>query len=355
MSSPEWRYILHADLDAFYASVEQLDDPSLSGKPVVVGGPPEARGVVAAASYAARKFGVHSAMPMRTALRLCPSLVRVQPRFDRYREMSRKVQAMFRDVTPLVEPLSLDEAYLDVSRQSSAETVRDVAAGLKARVRQEAGLAVTIGGGASKTVAKVASRRGKPDGLLLVMPGEERAFLAPLDVDALWGVGPKTAAALKQHGVNTVAELSACSEEWLRQSFGRRGPELKLRAVGIDNEPVVTERETKSVSAETTMPQDVSDRAALERELEELVREVAGRLRGHALKGRVVHVKLRLSDFTTLTRQRRLLVPTDDPAVILRAACELLGREVAPGRRFRLIGVGVSGFEESLQLALLPP
>ena len=197
-----WHYILHADLDAFFASVEQRDNPDLRGKPVVVGGPTESRGVVAAASYESRRYGIRSAMPMRTAFRLCPDLIRVSARFSRYREVSRQVMDVFRAVTPLVEPLSLDEAYLDISEQASPEEVESAAASLKAGVREETGLAITIGGGTSKTVAKIASQLAKPDGLLLVKPGEEREFLAPLDIDMLWGVGPKTAALLRRHGIS---------------------------------------------------------------------------------------------------------------------------------------------------------
>jgi DNA polymerase-4 len=191
------RYILHADMDAFYASVERLDDPRLEGKPLVVGGSPEHRGVVAAASYEARRYGIHSAMPMRTAMRLCPDLVRVSPRFDRYHEVSSRVMAIFGEVTPLVEPLSLDEAYLDVTDQASAPNVNVLAFNLKARVMEEVGLVVTIGGGISKTVAKVASKRAKPNGLLLVRPGDEEAFLAPLDIDILLGIGPRSAEVLR--------------------------------------------------------------------------------------------------------------------------------------------------------------
>ena len=348
-------YILHVDLDAFYASVEQRDNPQLIGKAVVVGGPPESRGVVAAASYEARKYGIHSAMPMRTALRLCPDLVRVSARFRRYGEVSRQVMGILRDLTPLVEPLSLDEAYLDITELVSPEDVNEAAQGLKARVRQETGLAVTIGGGTSKTVAKIASQAAKPDGLLLISPGEERQFLAPLDVEMLWGVGPKTAALLKAHGVNTIGDLASCDGHWLLENLGKRGPELQARGVGIDPQPVTTRHETKSVSAESTMPQDVNDQALLSEQMEGLAREVAARLERGGLKGKTVYVKLRLADFTTFTRQTTLPAPTSEADAISQVARNLLLRELRPGRSFRLIGVGVTNFQETFQLSLFTP
>ena len=351
---PAWRYILHADLDAFYASVEQRDNPELKGRPVAVGGPPETRGVVAAASYEARKYGVRSALPMRTAIRLCPDLVRVSPRFGRYREVSRQVMGIFGTLTPLVEPLSLDEAYLDISLQVPSGNVDEVALALKTRVRDETELAVTIGGGTTKTVAKIASQVAKPDGLLLVMPGDEHGFLAPLDVDVLSGVGPKTAQALKKHGIGTIGHLAACDQKWLFENFGKRGPELKERARGMDNEQVTPHRDTKSVSAETTMPEDVEDESELLLQMERLTHSVAGRLQRAGLKGKTVSVKLRLADFTTFTRQRTLSAPTDDVDVISFAARELLRRELQPRRKFRLVGLGVTNFQADFQLALLP-
>ena len=354
MSSPPFRYILHADLDAFYASVEQRDAPELKGRPVVVGGPPEARGVVAAASYEARKYGIHSAMPMRTAVKLCNDLVRVSPRFSRYHELSGQVMSIFLGVTPLVQPLSLDEAHLDISERVEPEEVDRTAAGIKARVMVETGLVVTIGGGVSKTVAKIASQVAKPDGLLLVPPGDEQAFLAPLDVEMLWGVGPKTAEAFRKHGVSTIGHLAACDEGWLRLNFGKRGPELKDRALGRDNEQVTTDRDTKSVSAETTMQVDVEDEGVLLEQLERLTQGVAMRLQKEGLRGKTVAVKLRLSDFTTFTRQSTLPTPTDEADAIFTAGYKLLSRELGPGRRFRLVGIGVSNFRDDYQLTLLP-
>lgn len=354
MTSRNWRYILHADLDAFYASVEQLDNPQYRGRPLVVGGHPEQRGVVAAASYEARKYGVRSAMPMRTALRLCPELARVSPRFDRYHELSRLIMDIFLELTPLVEPLSLDEAYLDISTEALWERVAKIAIDLKARVKDKTGLVVSIGGGSSKTVAKVASQLSKPDGLLLVKPGEEQAFLAPLEVGILSGVGPKTAEVLQGHQISTVGDLSACNPVWLQQTFGKRGPELKERAMGIDNGSVTPHRATKSISAEETMSEDVGEEADLVRRVEQLAIGVASRLQKSGLAGKTVTIKLRLADFTTLTRQRTLPAPTSDANVIAPVASDLLRGELYPHRRFRLVGVGVSGFQEPQQLPLFP-
>ena len=312
-----WRYILHADLDAFYASVEQRDSPELLGVPVVVGGPPETRGVVAAASYEARRYGIHSAMPMKTAIRLCADLVRVSPHFNRYREVSHQVMEIFRALTTLVEPLSLDEAYLDISEQVPLDRVNEVARALKTKVGLETALAVTIGGGTSKTVAKIASQVAKPDGLLLVKPGEEMSFLEPLDVGMLWGVGPKTAEMLRKSGVDTVGHLAGCDEAWLRESLGKRGPELRARARGTDSERVTPHRDTRSVSAEVTMPEDMDQETALLELIDGLSHRVATRVRREGLKGKTIWVKLRVSDFTTFTRQSTLPAPTTELDVIL--------------------------------------
>ena len=354
MADSRSQYILHADLDAFYASVEQRDNPALKGRPVAVGGPPETRGVVAAASYEARKFGIRSAMPMRTALSLCPELVRVSPRFSKYGEVSRHVMDVFLSVTPLVQPLSLDEAYLDISDQLPLENAIVVARDIKTRIRRETELAVTIGGGTTMTVAKIASQVAKPDGLLLINPGEERGFLAPLEVDILSGVGPKTAEVLKRHGVNTVGHLAVCDEAWLYQSFGKRGPEMRARAIGIDNGQVTPDHDTKSVSAEITLPKDLEGEGPLLEHAERLSHRVAMRLQKEGLKGKTVWVKLRLSDFTTFTRQKTFPMPTDEEDTISQAASGLLRSELRPGRRFRLVGIGVGNFQSDFQLALAP-
>ena len=354
MITQDWRYILHADLDAFYASVEQMDNPQYKGRPLVVGGSQEERGVVAAASYEAREYKIHSAMPMRTAMRLCPNLVRLPPRFDRYQEISRMVMNIFLDLTPLVEPLSLDEAYLDISAEVPREKINDIARELRLRVKNEIGLVVSIGGGSSKTVAKVSSQLAKPNGLLLVGTGVEQAFLAPLDVSILSGVGPKTTEVLHGHGITTVGDLSTCNPAWLQQALGKRGTELRERALGIDHNRVSPHRETKSISAETTMSQDVEEESELVKRIEKMAPSIASKLQRGGLTGKTVTIKLRLANFTTLTRQITLPTPSSDSNVIATVACDLLHREMHSERKFRLVGVGVSGFQEPRQLPLFP-
>jgi DNA polymerase-4 len=348
------RWIIHADLDAFFASVEQLDNPELRGRPVVVGGPARSRGVVAAASYEARAFGIRSAMPMAVALRLCPEAVRVPPRFERYAQISRQVMDILRRWTSLVEPVSLDEAFLDVTKVaeggsplagSEEKSVEAIIRAIKDRVRQEVGLTVSVGAASSRSVAKIASDLGKPDGLVLVPPGTESQFLAPLPVRSLWGVGPKTAERLAAQSITSVGELAERPEEWARGLFGERGVYLLRLARGIDDSPVVVEHETKSVSSENTFAQDIGDLRALEASLRELAEETAERLRRRGLRGRTVRVKLRLADFTTFTRQTTLAHATDAFDTIYREAARLLRREVTDGRRFRLLGVGISNFQ----------
>ncbi len=348
--------ILHADLDAFFAAVEQRDRPELRGRPVLVGGAPEERGVVAAASYEARRYGARSAMPMRTALRLCPpGTVRLPPRFDRYREVSRRVMTIFRARTPLVEPLSLDEAYLDLTEPLSRPGAPDperAARALKAEVRTAVGLTVSIGVATSKSVAKIASDLRKPDGLVVVPPGTERAFLAPLPVGRLWGVGPKVEDRLRQAGVHTIGDLATLERRWLERQFGKWGGLLHDLANGIDHRPVTPERAIKSVGRETTFPHDVSDPAALHATLRRLAEQVAERLHRHGLRGRTVTLKLRSYDFRTLTRQTSLSLPTDRAEEIAAVAERLLATELAPGGRYRLVGVTVSGFQTTIQLPL---
>ena len=339
------RHILHADFDAFYASVEQLDNPELRGKPLAVGGSPDSRGVVASASYEAREYGVRSAMPMRTAFNICPQLRRVSARFDRYRDVSRSVMRIFRDITPLVEPLSLDEAYLDVTESVAEDlTPADIARQLKRRVKRELGLTISVGAGVSKSVAKIASDLEKPDGLTVVPPGQEVAFLAPLPVGTLPGVGPKTRQSLKSHGILTVADLANGDDEWLLDRFGRNGAYMKKLALGQDDRPVQTHRDTKSISSETTLISDTGDPDALHELVARLSRDVSNSLERRELRGRTVKLKLRLSDFTTFTRQVTLPEAVQSSDQIAVAANRLIDVEIGPGRRFRLVGVGVSGF-----------
>ena len=334
------RAIVHLDLDAFFAAVEVLERPDLAGQPVLVGGKPEERGVVAAASYPARAFGVHSAMPMARALALCPQAVVLPPRHHLYHEYSRQVMEMLHQASPVVEQLSIDEAYLDLTEQATPwEAAIEVARQLQGRVRNEVGLSASLGVATNKLVAKVASARDKPGGLTVVRPGEEAAFLAPLPVHVLWGVGPVTAQRLAEMGVATAGDLVRLPEGELRARFGRRGVELAHQARGIDERPVVTEYARKSLSQETTFVRDLRDAEALRRQLWQLSQAVGQQLKEEGLAARTVAIKLRYADFTTLTRQMRLAVPTDDERVIYRAAAVLLRRAWQRGRPVRLLGV----------------
>ena len=353
MTTTSPHHILHADLDAFYASVEQLDNPELRGKPVLVGGRPEDRGVVATASYEARRYGVHSAMPMRVAIRLCPQATVVRPRFDRYRKLSDLVMAAFRQLTDLVEPMSLDEAYLDITPAvDRGADPKTLALELKAQVRSETGLTLSVGVASSKSVAKIASDLNKPDGLVLVAAGEEASFLAHLPVSKLPGIGPKTVERLRLDGIETIGQMAQQTSEWFQRRFGKRGGGIRARSLGQDQEPVHTRRETKSVSSETTFAIDVNNQDRLHEELARLTKRLVGHLEAKDLQGRTVTLKLRLSDFTTFTRQTTLPTATRSEGTIMELAWRLLSNEMTPGRSFRLLGVGVSGFGTASQLEL---
>ena len=339
------RHIIHADLDAFYTSVEQLDDPGLRGVPVVVGGSPESRGVVAAASYEARRFGVRSAMPMVTALRLCPGAIRRPANFLRYREMSRRVMCIFREFTPLVEPVSLDEAYLDITDSVSPQQEVDVIARrLKDRVMAEIGLTISVGVAAGKSVAKIASEIDKPDGLRVVYPGSKGEFLRPLSVGLLWGIGPKRVELLNADGIHTIGDLASKSEEWFVRVFGKTGLRMKALSIGQDDREVEVNRESKSISSETTLSKDTGDGEVLRDLVVRLSQDVSLGLKKKSLRGRTVKLKLRLSDFTTFTRQRTVAETVESAEEIARVAMFLMEAEITPGRLFRLVGVGVSGF-----------
>ncbi|MGH8975504.1 MAG: DNA polymerase IV [Acidimicrobiia bacterium] len=336
------RVILHVDLDAFYASVEVLDNPALAGRPVLVGGTGP-RGVVAAASYEARRFGIHSAMPMARARRLCPQAVILPPRFDTYHAKSAEVQAIFRSFTPLVEPIALDEAFLDVTGAARLfGTGVEIGSAIRARVRSETGLTASVGVATTKLMAKLASEAAKPDGLRAVEAGTELAFLHPLPLRSLWGVGPATEKRLARFGVSTIGDLAAVPEESLVDALGRaQGHLLHALAWGRDERPVEPDRETKSVSAEETFPRDVYDPEALRAEARRLAERVGERLVEHGLAGRTVTVKVRYPDFRTITRSATAPEPTSAGADVARAADELLARaELHLG--VRLLGVSVS-------------
>jgi DNA polymerase-4 len=334
------RAIIHLDLDAFYTAVEILENPELEGKPVVVGGRPGERGVVASASYAARAFGVRSAMPVSRALSLCPEAVVVPPRHRLYSEYSRRVMDILRQASPLFEQMSIDEAYLDVTESTLEwEDAIEMARELQRRVLEETGLSASLGVASNKLIAKVASDRDKPGGLTVVRPGDETRFLAPLNVRVLWGVGPVMARKLGEMGVTSVGDLAQISEAELRARFGSQGGALFRQAQGIDRRTVITEREIKSVSQERTFRRDIADEEVLHDQLRRLSQKVAERLKRKELAACTVAIKLRYADFSTLTRQMTLAVPTDDEQAIFRAARTLLERSWQPGRPVRLLGV----------------
>ncbi len=348
---PGLRKIIHLDLDAFFCAVEELRDPALAGKAFAVGGPPESRGVVASCSYPARRLGIHSAMPMARAVRLCPQLIVVPARHGAYSATSRQVMARLHTLTPLVEQISIDEAFLDVSDRT--EPAEAIARQLQATIRAELSLPCSLGVATNKLVAKIANNVGKaaargdspPSAILVVPPGEEAAFLAPLPADALWGVGPRTAERLAELGIHTIGDIARWPETDLVRAFGKPGADLARHARGLDERPIVVEHERKSVSQETTFARDVSDRVLLERTLAEQAADVSRILRQQRLAGVTVKLKLRWADFTTLTRQTTLPQPVDDAATILATVQPLFGR-AWDGRPVRLIGVGVSGFQE---------
>jgi len=337
------RSIIHLDLDAFFVAVERLDNPALTGVPVIVGGRPEVRGVVASASYEARRFGVHSAMPTARALRLCSDAVVVSGHRGRYSEMSDRVMALLGEYTPLIEPISIDEAFLDVTgTEAHYGPPGKLAAAIQVRVEEELKLSASLGVGTNKLIAKVASDFRKPHGITVVEPGTEAAFLAPMPIRKLWGVGQVMERRLAELGITTIGDLARLPCDELVRRFGLASGEGLYRAShGIDESPVTPEHEAKSLSREETFARDVRDEAVLRRELLRLSDEVAWRLRRHHLRARTVTLKLRYADFSTLTRQTTLSDPTDSGPVIDAHAAVLL--EQAWDRRpVRLIGVGGS-------------
>jgi DNA polymerase-4 len=348
------RAILHADLDAFFAAVEQLDHPEWRGEPVIVGGDPSRRGVVSTASYEARRFGVRSAMSSARAAQLCPDAIWTHGSFERYRELSAAVFAIYRDESPLVQPLSIDEAFLDVTPgRFHTEHPVLIARRIRARVAQ-LGLTVSIGLASSKTVAKIGSDFEKPDGLTVVWPGAEAAFLAPLPVRAMSGVGPKTAERLGKLGLHTLGDLAALDDATALSVLGSHGPELVRRSRGIDERPVHENEGVKSVSNERTFSTDIRRPEEVDAALSGLAAKVGSRLRKKGLAGRTVSVKVRFSDFSTRTLRKTIGQATDDETVFEPVARTLVREAWSPGVGVRLLGVGVSGFDtQSEQLALL--
>jgi len=356
-----FRVIFHLDMDAFYASVEQRDDPALQGKPVIVGAPPTQRGVVCAASYEARKFGVRSAMPSATAGRLCPKGIFVRPRMERYKEESREIMQLVAATGAVIEPMSIDEAYVDASAicqelEAEASLVRalPLAQQLKDRIRSERQLTATIGIGSNKLLAKIASDHQKPDGLTLISEAQKVSFLRPLPVRVLYGVGKVTEQALNQAGIGTVGYLQDYAGD-LRALVGSFGPKLKQFAFGNDDRPLELGNEIKSISAEETFLKDTDDRKLLRACLRTQAIDISTGLKRRNLGAHTVQVKVRYSDFTTLTRQISVEEPITGPEEVYRLACFLLGREKLVSRPLRLLGLGVSNLREpnGRQLALL--
>jgi DNA polymerase-4 len=337
------RAILHVDMDAFFAAIEQRDNPKLRGKPVVVGAGPRERGVVAAASYEARKFGIHSATPSRTAYKLCPQAVFVSPNFAKYKRVSEQIMAIFDRFTPLVEAVSIDEAFLDVSGAvKNFDDAVDIARKIKAQIRAETQLTASVGVAPNKFLAKLASDLNKPDGLTVIAEEEKIQILSPLPVTKIVGVGKVTAQKLHELGIQTIGDLQRYSVEKLRERFGNVAVELHALAHGEDDREVVTEEEAKSVSSEHTFDRDTADLDEIRRCLLEQSEKVARRLRRENMAARTVQLKLRYADFTTITRRKTLREPTQDELVLYRVAEQLLLAQNLKGKRIRLIGVGGS-------------
>ncbi|MCY2926482.1 MAG: DNA polymerase IV [Planctomycetota bacterium] len=351
------RWILHVDMDEFFAAVERLDNPALAGRPILVGTPASQRGVVATASYEARAFGCHSAMPMAQALRLCPQAALVPPRHDRYEHVGLQVRAILERFSPAIEPVGIDEAFLDVTGSLRLwGPAEDIARQIKAVVRDELHLTASVGVAGNKFLAKLASDLHKPDGLTVISPEHALAILGPLSVRKLWGVGPATADELARMGIRTIGELRLAGEAVLARKFGKAGPHLLALARGEDARPVLADDQARSISQETTFPIDVADLEELRGVLLRQSEQVARRLRTAGLRARTVTVKLRTGDFTTCTRSHTLAEPTDVTEEIWAVARELFDRwartEAAP---LRLAGMGVSQLSDGGQMTLFPP
>ena len=349
------RRIMHVDLDAFFVSVEQVLNPELRGKLVVVGGKADRRGVVAAASYEARKYGLHAGMPLVTASRLCPQAIFIEGNFTKYRDASKQFMAVLADFSPYLEPMGLDEAFLDVTGFESIHgSIKQMAAAMKRRVREELGLCASVGIAGGKVVAKVASDQSKPDGLLEVPEGGDKAFLAPLPVGTLPGIGKKTERVLTGLGIRTIGQLAALPVSVLKSYFGTYGTIVHNHANGIDDRKVEPRGEAKSISRETTFGEDIREGEMLTATLRYLSEKVGGSLRRQGKRARCVSVKLRYADFTTITRQTTLNQASDSDQAIFEAGRRLLKRELSGGKQsVRLIGIGVASLTQGQQLNLL--
>ena len=348
--------IMHIDLDAFFVSVEQVDNPRLKGKPVVVGGRPDRRGVVAAASYEARSYGIHSAMPLATAYRLCPQAIFIEGSFNKYRVASQRFMAILADFSPLIEPVGLDEAYVDATGFESIHgSIRQMALAMKQRIKDELSICASVGISSSKVVAKIASDSSKPDGLIEVAEGEERSFLSPLPVTRMPGVGKKTERILKGLGINTIEILANTPVSLLKSHFGMSGELLHNHSSGIDHRKVELPGGARSISRETTFGKDTGDRSLLKATLRYLSERVGSELRQQGNQARCITLKLRYADFTTITRSRTLRQASDADQTIADIGLELMEKALAQGKQpVRLIGIGVSNLVEAgRQLAML--
>ncbi|HUH18782.1 DNA polymerase IV [Albibacterium sp.] len=343
-----YRKIIHIDMDAFFASVEQRDFPEYRGKPLAVGGSPEGRGVVAAASYEARVFGVRSAMPSHKAIRLCPHILFVRPRFDVYKKVSGSIREIFRRYTDLIEPLSLDEAYLDVSYDKlGIGSALDIAKEIREAIREELQLTASAGISINKFVAKIASDINKPDGITFIGPSKIEAFMEALPVGKFHGVGKVTARKMGQMNLHTGADLKRLSEHELVKHFGKQGHFYYRIVRGIDDRPVQPNRETKSISVEDTFEHDLTRLVDMDFELEKIAERLASRLQKHQLKCRTITLKIRFNDFSIINRSKSLSHNTGDLSIILQTAKELLSKELsAEDKRVRLLGITLSNFHE---------
>jgi len=340
------RQIMHIDLDAFFVSVEQAENPELKGKPVVVGGRPDQRGVVASASYEARTFGLHAGMPLTTASRLCPQAIFIQGSFPKYRQASQRFMAILADFSPYLEPVGLDEAYLDVTGfESLYGSIHHMAVAIKKRIKDELGLCASIGIASCKVVTKVASELSKPDGLIEVAAGQEHSFLSPLPITRLPGIGKKTERILNGLGINTIAQLSTMPPSALKSHFGAFGEILWRYSRGIDDRKVAPPAEAKSISRETTFGKDTRDHSLLKATLRYLSERVGSQLRQQGKQARCVTLKLRYADFTTITRRHTLKQSSDSDQTIFNTGVGLLNQALSQ-QKVRLIGIGVSNLTE---------
>ncbi len=349
-------YILHADLDAFYASVEQILNPALKHKPILVGGRPESRGVVATASYEARAFGIRSAMPMRRAVQLCPDAIIVPPNFAQYKAFSARVMAILKEYSEVLENVSLDEAYIDISNNVKIPSdALNIGLEIKNQVKLETGLIISIGISSNKTTSKIASDLNKPDGLVFIPLGQELKLTSHLNVNKIPGIGPKSTQKLNQLGINTIGQLCAQPTDFFTRIFGSQGNKIQWKSSGNYKERLQTVRNPKAISTETTFREDIIDKRSITEELHQLTSKLANNAIDKSIKGKTIRIKVRFEDFTTHTSQTTLVSPTNELEILREASLYLLDRILVQPRPIRLLGISLSNFdnEPSIQLTLL--